>query len=51
MTFGSSTDVICRLYGLLIMALGGRKLGIVLKDARTIDAPIFEIALRTGILL
>ncbi len=44
-------DAICRLYGALIMALGDRKLDIVLKDTHTVDAPIFEIARRTGILL
>lgn len=42
---------LCRLYGALIMALGDRKLDIVLKDAHTAEAPIFEIARRTGILL
>ncbi len=44
-------DTICRLYGALIMALGDRQLDIVLKDARTGDAPIFEIARRTGVML
>ncbi len=44
-------DAICRLYGALIMALGDRKLDIVLKDAHTLDAPIFEIARRTGVQL
>ena len=47
----SRADAICRLYGALVMALGDRKLDIVLKDARTFDAPIFEIVRRTGILL
>ena len=47
----SRAEAICRLYGALILALGDRKLDIVLKDARTIDAPIFEIARRTGIQL
>jgi len=44
-------EAICRLYGALVMALGDRKLDIVLKDARTVEAPIFEIARRTGVLL
>ena len=44
-------EVLCRLYGALIMALGDRKLDIVLRDARTCDAPIFEIARRTGVML
>jgi predicted nucleotidyltransferase len=50
-TLPSRADAICRLYGALIMALGDRKLDIVLKDACTVDAPIFEIARRTGVLL
>jgi hypothetical protein len=33
------------------MALGDRKLDIALKDARTVETPIFEIARRTGVLL
>jgi predicted nucleotidyltransferase len=44
-------DTICRLYGALIMALGDRKLDIVLKNTCDVDAPIFEIAKRSGILL
>lgn len=44
-------STICRLYGALIMALGDRKLDIVLKDARSVEAPIFEIARRTGVML
>lgn len=44
-------DAICRLYGALVMVLGDRKLDIVLKDARAADAPIFEIARRTGVML
>lgn len=41
----------CRLYGALIMALGDRKIDVLLKDARPTDAPVFEIAKRTGVLL
>lgn len=44
-------ELLCRLYGALIMALGDRKIDILLKDARTNEAAIFEIAKRTGILL
>ncbi|MEI6067682.1 MAG: nucleotidyltransferase domain-containing protein [Methylococcaceae bacterium] len=50
-TLPNRADAICRLYGALFMALGDRKLDIVLKDAHTVDAPIFEIARRTGVLL
>ena len=42
---------ICQLYGALIMALGDRKIDVILKDANTPPAPIFEIAKRTGVLL
>lgn len=44
-------ESLCRLHGALILSLGDRKLDIVLKDARTTEAPIFEVARRTGILL
>ncbi len=40
---------ICRLSGALTLALGDRKIDIVLKDANTPGAPIFDIAKRTGI--
>jgi predicted nucleotidyltransferase len=43
--------VLCKLHGALILALGERKLDILLKDARTQDAPIFNIAKRTGVIL
>ena len=43
--------MICNLYGALIMALGDRKLDIVLKDAQTVEAPIFKKARQTGIML
>jgi predicted nucleotidyltransferase len=43
--------VICQLYGALTMALGDRKIDVLLKDANTPPAPIFEIAKRTGVLL
>lgn len=41
--------VICRLSGALTLALGDRKIDIVLKDANTPNAPIFDIAKRTGV--
>ena len=40
---------ICRLSGALTLALGDRKIDIILKDANTPQAPIFDIAKRTGI--
>jgi len=33
------------------MALGDRKIDVLLKDANTPPAPIFEIARRTGVLI
>lgn len=44
-------QAICSLYGALIYALGDRKLDILLKDAHTVDAPIFNIAKSTGVIL
>jgi len=49
--FPNRAKILCRLYGALIFALGDRKLDVLLKDARTRDAPIFSIAKRTGVLL
>lgn len=43
--------VLCQLQGALTMALGDRKIDVILKDANTPPAPIFEIAHRTGVLL
>ena len=43
--------VLCQLHGALTLALGERKIDIILKDANTPIAPVFEIAKRTGILL
>ena len=43
--------LICQLYGALIMALGDRKIDVIVKDANTPPAPIFEIARRTGVCL
>lgn len=42
---------LCKIEGALIMALGDRKLDILIKDARTPDAPVFQVARRTGVLL
>ena len=42
---------LCQLHGALTLALGERKIDIILRDARTPFAPVFEIAKRTGILL
>jgi predicted nucleotidyltransferase len=44
-------QALCRLEGALVMALGDRKLDILLKDCRTPDAPIFAIARRRGVQL
>lgn len=44
-------ETICKIYGAIIMALGERKVDVLLKDRRTPNAPIFEIAKRTGVLL
>lgn len=41
--------VLCQLHGALTLALGERKIDILLKDANTPPAPVFEIAKRTGI--
>ena len=40
---------LCQLHGALTLALGERRIDIVLKDADTPPAPVFEIAKRTGI--
>lgn len=50
-TLPNRAESLCRLYGALILSLGDRKLDILLKDARTAEVPVFEIARRTGILL
>lgn len=49
--FPNRAKILCRLHGALIYALGDRKLDILLKDARTRDAPVFTIAKRTGVML
>ena len=42
---------ICQLSGALTFALGDRKIDIILQDANTPPARIFDIAKRTGVLL
>ena len=49
--FPNRAKVICSLYGALILALGDRKLDVLLKDGRTDNTPIFGIAKRTGVRL
>lgn len=49
--FPNRAKMLCKLYGALILALGDRKLDVLLKDGRTSEAPIFNIAKRTGVLL
>lgn len=44
-------ETVCELYGALTLALGDRKIDVILKDANTPPAPVFEIAKRTGVLL
>lgn len=47
----SRTSALCQIEGALAMRLGNRKLDVLLKDARTTDAPIFHAARQTGVLL
>jgi predicted nucleotidyltransferase len=42
---------ICQLAGAVTMALGERRIDVVLKDANTPPALIFDIARRTGVLI
>jgi predicted nucleotidyltransferase len=48
-TLPNRINTLCNLEGALVMALGDRKMDILLKDGRTADAPIFEIAKQTGV--
>lgn len=43
------TKVLCQQYGALTLAPGDRKIDVILKDANTPPAPVFEIAKRTGV--
>ena len=47
----SRTTVLCQIEGALAVRLGDRKIDLLLKDARTADAPIFNAARQTGVLL
>lgn len=47
--FANRAKVLCQLYGALTLALGDRKIDVILKDANTPPAPVFDIAKRTGI--
>ncbi len=51
MSLANRAQVLCQLHGALTLALGDRKIDVILKDANTAPAPIFEIAQRTGVLL
>ncbi len=44
-------DVICKIYAALVLAMGDRKIDILIKDANTPPARIFEIAQQTGIVI
>ncbi|MGO8755164.1 MAG: nucleotidyltransferase domain-containing protein [Gallionellaceae bacterium] len=44
-------QAICKIYGAMVMALGERKIDLLLKDGQTPGAPVFEVAKRTGVLL
>jgi predicted nucleotidyltransferase len=46
---GNRAKVLCQLHGALTLALGERKIDVILKDANTPSAPIFDIAKRTGV--
>ena len=50
-SLANRAKVICQLHGALTLALGDRKIDVILKDANTPPAPVFEIAKRTGVLL
>lgn len=41
----------CQIYAKIILSIGDRKIDILLKDKKTAEAPIFEIARSTGIRL
>jgi predicted nucleotidyltransferase len=50
-TLPNRVTSLCRLEGSLVMKLGDRKIDIILKDARTPEAPIHRAARAQGILL
>jgi len=47
----SRTSALCQLDGEPAMRRGDRKINVPLKDARTVDVPIFHAARQTGVLL
>lgn len=47
----SRISALCRIEGALVARLGDRKIDVLLKDARTAEAPIFDAARKTGVLL
>lgn len=50
-TLPDRVSALCRLEGSLVMTLGDRKIDIILKDARTMEAPIHRAAREHGVLL
>ncbi|QLQ25666.1 MAG: nucleotidyltransferase domain-containing protein [Dechloromonas sp.] len=50
-TLPSRVAALCRLEGGLVMRLGDRKIDIIIKDARTPEAPIHRAAREHGVLL
>ena len=44
-------SALCRIEGALVVRLGNRRIDLLLKDAQTAEAPIFDVARRTGVLL
>lgn len=45
------TNALCQIEGALAKRLGDRKIDVLLKDAQTVEAPIFHAARKTGVLL
>lgn len=50
-TLPNRVSALCRLEGSLVMRLGDRKIDVILKDARTTEAPIHRAAREHGVLL
>jgi predicted nucleotidyltransferase len=50
-TLPNRVNVLCKLEGALVMGLGDRKIDVLLKDGLMNDAPIFEVARKSGVLL
>jgi predicted nucleotidyltransferase len=47
----SRVQAICHIYAKIILRLGDRKIDVLLKDCKTENAAIFDIAKRTGVRL